>query len=138
MDHSVFLSIITPAYNRGHLLRRCFDSLLAQTDRDFEWIIVDDGSSDDTEGVVQGFEPADFPVAYIKKKNGGKHTALNASHPHIRGKYVLILDSDDYLTPNAVERAKACWQPYEDREEVGIVTFQRGKSPSEPLCIVRD
>lgn len=138
MDHSVFLSIVTPAYNRGGLLRRCFDSLLVQTDRDFEWIIVDDGSSDDTETVVRGFEPADFPVVYINKENGGKHTALNASHPHIRGKYVLILDSDDYLTPNAVERTKACWQPYEDREEVGIVTFQRGKSPSEPLCIVSD
>lgn len=138
MNNVNLLSVITPIFNRADLLPGCYESLRKQTCMDFEWIIVDDGSSDDTEAVVQGFEPADFSVTYIKKENGGKHTALNASYPYIRGKYVLILDSDDYLTPNAVERAKACWQIYEDREEVGIVIFQRGKSLGEPLCIVRD
>ena len=75
MSREITVSIVTPTYNRGYLLHKCFDSLLAQTDRDFEWIIVDDGSSDDTETVVRGFEPADFPIIYIKKENGGKHTA---------------------------------------------------------------
>ena len=96
------LSIVTPTYNRGELLKRCFVSLLKQSDQDFEWIIVDDGSTDNTEEVVNGFT-ADFPVKYVKKENGGKHTALNKSHAYIQGKYVVILDSDDYLYPNTIE-----------------------------------
>lgn len=128
------LTIITPTYNRGSLLKNCYDSLRRQTDQDFEWIVVDDGSQDDTEAVVRSFEPADFPVVYVKKENGGKHTALNASHPYIRGKYVLILDSDDHLTDTAVEQVRQGWQKWEDIGEVGMLTFLRGKSVSDPLC----
>lgn len=129
------LSIVTPTYNRAGLLKNCYTSLLAQTDMDFEWIIVDDGSHDDTEAVVRGFDPAVFPIIYIKKENGGKHTALNASHPHIRGKYVLILDSDDTLTPTAVAQVRRGWQKWGSDPNVGMLTFLRGKSESDPLCI---
>jgi glycosyltransferase involved in cell wall biosynthesis len=135
---SLLLSIVTPAYNRGHLLQRCCNSLTAQTDTDFEWIIIDDGSTDDTEAVVKSFPETYFPVTYVKKENGGKHTALNASHWYIHGRYVLILDSDDMLTPDAVERVRAQWDRYADNEDVGIVTFLKGCSPDEPNCIVRD
>lgn len=136
MDRNqVFLSIVTPTYNRGELLKNCFVSLLAQTDKNFEWIIVDDGSTDDTQTIVSGFTPADFPIVYIKKENGGKHTALNASHPHIRGKYVLILDSDDTLTYTAVERVRQEWQIWHNNESVGMLTFLRGKSEADPLSI---
>ena len=134
MSREITVSIVTPTYNRGYLLHKCFDSLLAQTDRDFEWIIVDDGSSDDTETVVRGFEPADFPIIYIKKENGGKHTALNASHPHIHGKYVLILDSDDYLTAGAVAEVKKGWALYDTNEAVGMVTFLKGNPDGEAVC----
>ncbi|MCQ2385773.1 MAG: glycosyltransferase family 2 protein, partial [Clostridia bacterium] len=96
------LSIITPTYNRGYLLPVLFHSLEKQTCFDFEWILVDDGSDDDTEAVAKTFFNDLFPFVYIKKENGGKHTALNASHPYVKGKYVLILDSDDYLTEDAV------------------------------------
>ena len=131
----LFLSIVTPTYNRAELLKNCFASLLAQTDKNFEWIIVDDGSTDDTQTIVSGFTPADFPIVYIKKENGGKHTALNASHPHIRGKYVLILDSDDTLTDTAVERVRQEWQIWHNNESVGMLTFLRGKSEADPLSI---
>ena len=119
------LSVVTPTYNRAHLLSGCYESLRRQTCKDFEWIIVDDGSRDETDNVVAAFDDSDFPIVYVKKENGGKHTALNASHPHIRGKYVLILDSDDSLTESAVADVQEQWAKYEDREEIGVVTFLR-------------
>lgn len=124
------LSIITPAYNRAALLSRCFASLRAQTSTDFEWIVVDDGSTDDTEAVmtrISGRSEA-FPVRYIRKENGGKHTALNAAHPFIHGKYVLILDSDDWLLPEAVEIILAGWERYDNQPDVAMVTFLKQNS----------
>lgn len=128
------LTIVTPAYNRGHLLKKCYESLLAQTDKDFQWIIVDDGSADDTRAVVASFETEEFEIIYVPKENGGKHTALNASHPHIRGEYVLILDSDDYLTDTAVAQVREGWKTWAENEQVGMVTFLKGSSPEEPNC----
>lgn len=130
----VFLSIITPTYNRGHLLKNCYESLLRQTDKDFQWIIVDDGSKDNTREVVGAFDTKDFEITFVTKENGGKHTALNASHPHIRGQYVLILDSDDYLTDTAVEQVRRGWEAWEDKDQVAMLTFLRGKTVADPLC----
>lgn len=132
---SPFLSIITPAYNRGNLLKTCYESLLRQTDMDFEWIIVDDGSTDNTRDVVESFDTKAFALIYVPKENGGKHTALNASHPYIRGKYVLILDSDDYLTDTAVEQVRRGWEIWDDHNEVAMLTFLRGKTTEDPLCL---
>lgn len=137
-DTQYFLSIVTPAYNRAALLENCYESLCCQTDYDFEWLIVDDGSTDDTEAVVKGFRTDKFPIQYIKKPNGGKHTALNAAHPYINGRYVLMLDSDDTLTPDAVEMVKTEWKKWEDNRAVGIVTFLRGSSVTDPKCVVSD
>ena len=119
------LSIITPAYNRAHLLHNCFDSLVSQSCMDFEWIIIDDGSVDNTEEVVRSFSTELFSIVYEKKENGGKHTALNASHPYIHGDYILILDSDDTLTPDAVETALAVWSDYRDDPSVSLLSFYK-------------
>lgn len=131
------LTVLTPTYNRGELLKRCFESLARQTDKDFEWVIVDDGSTDHTRDVVRGFS-ADFPIVYKVKENGGKHTALNRSHGYLNGKYVLILDSDDYLTDTAVAQIKAAWAPYEDNAYIGIVTLLKGRSEGDPSCKAPD
>ena len=131
MSDTPILSIITPTYNRGHLLQRCYDSLSAQTRKDFEWIIVDDGSTDNTEEIVSSFD-SDYDIVYIKKENGGKHTALNTSHPYVHGKYVMILDSDDYLIPEAVEKIVKGWIDFEENEAIGIVTFLKGGSVNKP------
>lgn len=131
---SVLLSIITPTYNRGHLLKNCYESLLRQSDKDFQWIIVDDGSKDDTRDVVMTFEAEDFEIVFVPKENGGKHTALNAAHSYIRGKYVLILDSDDYLTDTAVEQVRRGWEAWVEKEQVAMLTFLRGKTVADPLC----
>ena len=132
-----FLSVVTPTYNRSALLKTCFDSLCRQTDLDFEWIVIDDGSTDDTEALVRAFQ-ADFPIYFHKQKNGGKHTALNAAHAYVHGSYVLILDSDDQLVSSAVEQVKSGWTQYQDDPEIGIVTFLKGESEDKPLCMAPD
>lgn len=130
----ILLSIVTPTYNRGELLKRCFESLCKQSDMDFEWIVVDDGSTDNTAEVVKQFS-SKFPIIYVQKDNGGKHTALNASHEYIHGKYVLILDSDDYLVNTAIEQIKMGWNRFEDNSGIGIVSFLKGTSQNSPSCM---
>lgn len=133
MDKST-LSIITPVYNREKLLEKCYQSLLVQTKKDFEWIIIDDGSTDNSLEVARSFK-AGFPIKVIAKQNGGKHTALNSSHPYIEGKYVLILDSDDYLIPLAVETVLNGWKKYASQDEIGMVTFLKGEDEQHPSCM---
>lgn len=122
---STVLSIVTPTYNRGEMLWKCYDSLEKQTCSNFEWIVVDDGSEDNTSFEVKEMieKASHFPVYYVRKENGGKHTALNESHSLIHGDYVLILDSDDSLTPDAVENILSGWNRYADDESVSMVTF---------------
>lgn len=136
MKHEVLLSIVTPTYNRGKLLEHCFASLLAQTDKRFEWVVVDDGSSDDTELRVSGFraQAPEMDILYIKKENGGKHSALNASHPYLHGKYVLMLDSDDTLTEDAVALSLEAWAKWDELPEVGLVTLLKGPDREHPNC----
>ena len=132
------LSVITPTYNRSTLLRRCFDSLCAQTDGRFEWIIVDDGSTDDTRQTAAAFqqEKPDMPIRYVFKENGGKHTALNAARPFIRGNIVIILDSDDWLVSTAVEVIFRGWEQH-DSEEIGAVIFLKGYAVDDPFALGR-
>lgn len=134
------LSIVTPAYNRADLLKCCYQSLLDQTNSDFEWIIVDDGSTDQTkeEAGQFGGEEVPFSVTYIWKENGGKHTALNAAHPYIHGKYVLILDSDDKLTPDAVATVLENWKRFEDKPSIAMVTFLKQNSSGQLCAYARD
>lgn len=99
------LTICTPTYNREYLLHDLYKSLCNQTVNDFEWIIIDDGSTDDTEKTVNKWITVrnDFPIIYIKKENGGKHTAVNIGIEEAKGDYFIIVDSDDYLNEDAVE-----------------------------------
>ena len=90
------VSIITPSYNRANLLPKAYESLKKQTSKDFEWIVVDDGSKDNTDEVVQKFiSENQIEIKFIKKENGGKHTAVNRGVKEACGELVLILDSDD-------------------------------------------
>lgn len=132
------LTIITPTYNRADCLRVCWDSLCAQTVSDFQWLVVDDGSTDDTAAVVKELQDRTtaFQIDYLKKPNGGKHTALNYSHPYISGAYVVILDSDDTLTQNAAETILAKWSLFENDADVGRIIFLKGFTVAEPICHV--
>ena len=102
-----FISILTPTYNRGKLLLPLYDSLKNLTFKDFEWLIVDDGSEDDTEQyalswIAHNIQNAEFPIRYIKKSNGGKHTAINRGVREANGELILILDSDDTLPADSL------------------------------------
>ena len=127
-----FLTVITPTYNRAYILPKLFESLCAQSRKDFEWLIVDDGSKDDTESVVQTFT-ADFPVRYIRKENGGKHTALNAGIKTVSTELTIIVDSDDRLLPDAVEIIGSYYEKYRSSQEIGALCFLRCNQNGRPI-----
>lgn len=106
-----FITIVTPAYNRASLLPRLYDSLCRQTCKHFEWLIIDDGSTDDTRQVVEKFmeEKPAFKIEYHYKDNGGKHTALNVAFQTVETELLIVVDSDDLLTADAVETIEKDW-----------------------------
>lgn len=113
----VLLTLFTSSFNRAYLLSHVYDSLCRQTCRDFEWIVVDDGSTDGTKErfnsrlsqQTESLKKQDFPVRYFWKKNGGKHTAVNFGVQEAKGELILILDSDDELPETAVEDILKAW-----------------------------
>jgi glycosyltransferase involved in cell wall biosynthesis len=108
-------SIVTPTYNRAHLLEQVYSSLKAQTLHDFEWMVVDDGSTDNTRSVVDDLAAkATFSVSYIHQPNCGKHVAVNAGIRVACGYFIGILDSDDKYAPNALQ---SCWQHWQQIPE---------------------
>ena len=103
---SSFITIFTSTYNRKDLIERLYQSLLLQTQKNFEWLVVDDGSTDDTENFFEPLlsEQTPFLIRYLKQENGGKHRAINNGVKKASGELFFIVDSDDYLTENAVEK----------------------------------
>ena len=127
----MFITVFTPTYNRSHLLPRLFESLKAQTNRDFEWLIVDDGSTDSTEELVKSFhllaesegyqEENRFSIRYIKQPNGGKHRAINRGVKEAQGDLFFIVDSDDYLPHDALEKVSKYFNRIKDDTTIGGV-----------------
>lgn len=110
-------TVLTPTYNRAHTLPRVYRSLDSQTFRDFEWLVVDDGSSDGTADLVAHYRAnAWFPVRYIYQEHGHKKKAFNRGVREARGELLLCLDSDDEITPNALETLERHWRRIPDRE----------------------
>lgn len=116
------LTIVTPTYNRSHTLPILFESLKKQSVSSFKWLIVDDGSTDDTQQLVQAFirENTLFPIRYIQKTNGGKHTALNVAIREVDTELFFIVDSDDRLTADAVQTIESDWQGIREKGLCGI------------------
>ena len=99
------ITVFTPTFNRGYLMNKLFHSLNSQTNKHFEWLIVDDGSIDQTGELVETFkEQADFEIRYFYQQNGGKHRAINHGLDLARGELFFIVDSDDSLTDDAIEK----------------------------------
>ncbi|QUO31252.1 glycosyltransferase family 2 protein [Faecalicatena sp. Marseille-Q4148] len=99
------ITVFTPTYNRGYCLTRLFESLVKQTYQNFEWVIVDDGSTDNTKDLVESFQEKSvfFPIIYKKTENGGKHRAINRGMELVNGEMILLMDSDDWLRKDALE-----------------------------------
>lgn len=145
------ITVFTPTYNRAHLLPRLYESLCRQTCNDFEWIIVDDGSTDGTESLIQNFElriknsapcgdeampaPSELEgerngilrfsgvggIRYIRQPNGGKHRAINRGVREARGELFFIVDSDDYLLDNSLEIVAAKFEKIKNNHKIGGV-----------------
>lgn len=127
------LTVFTPTYNRRNLLPRVYESLCAQTCKDFTWLIVDDGSIDNTEELVKGWQQENLlHIEYAYFENGGKMRAHNRGVELCRTELFLCLDSDDWLVPNAVSDIYECIPQIEDEHVAGIVAH-KGKSETEPL-----
>lgn len=100
------ITIFTPTYNRVHTIKRLYDSLCNQDCLDFEWIVVDDGSSDNTKLFFDTIKDSPFKIKYFYKVNEGKHRAINFGIKHAEGEWIMIVDSDDLLTSNAISVIK--------------------------------
>lgn len=100
----MLFTVFTPTFNRAHTLHRVYDSLGQQSFRNFEWLVVDDGSTDNTEQLVRDWKSnSDFPIRYEKQANSGKHVAINKAARLAKGALFLIADSDDAFSSEALQ-----------------------------------
>lgn len=132
------ITVFTPAYNRADLLGRCFESMKRQTRKDFIWMIIDDGSKDNTRQVAEQWlrEPLDFELQYHYKENGGLHTAYNEAIARIETELCVCIDSDDFMPDDAIEKILAFWEKHGSDEYAGIVGLDfdlEGKVIGDPL-----
>ncbi len=131
MARSYAFTVFTPTYNRADTLPRVYESLAAQTFRDFEWLIVDDGSTDNTGEIVSAWRSqSDFPIRYFSQANAGKHVATNMGVAEAQGALFLTLDSDDTCAPNALDRLKFHWD--------AVAEEGRGEEFTGVTCLVQD
>ena len=106
----VLVTVLTPTFNRSLYLKRLFESLQAQDFKGFEWLVVDDGSTDETESLVRRLAgEAEFEVRYVRQPNQGKHIALNTGVQHANGQYTAVIDADDWYEPKALQRLVDEW-----------------------------
>lgn len=121
----MMITVLTPTFNRGGL-QSLWDSLQKQTVKEFEWLVVDDGSTDGTKNLItQLQEKSDFPIRYIYKNNGGKHTALNVGIQTICSELIFIVDSDDCVTDDAVESILKIHKKYRSQNNICGYAFLR-------------
>lgn len=121
------LTIHTATFNRGYILHQAYESLKGQTCHDFEWIITDDGSTDDTELLVKTWikETSEFPIVYNKLNHVGIPRALNSGVQKAGGRWFMMLDSDDYLLENAVEKILKWLEEIQDNRRYAGIGFAR-------------
>jgi glycosyltransferase involved in cell wall biosynthesis len=118
------VTVITPTYNRSRVLRRLYESLCRQTSQSFEWLVIDDGSTDETPQLLAAWtRHAPFPLRWVREANAGKHIALNAAYERIATPYVAMMDSDDWYTDDGLEVLVRHWDaiPGAQRHEFASV-----------------
>ena len=131
------ITVLTPTYNRAHLLPDLYGSLCRQTNQLFEWLVIDDGSTDDTEALVKKWVSMDHPfrIKYIKKDNGGKNRAINDGVRMIDTPFTMIVDSDDFLTDDAIEFLSNAALEIKDDDAIAGVAGMRGIDNNTPLKV---
>lgn len=118
-----YITVFTPTYNRAYCLDRVYDSLLKQTNQNFVWLIVDDGSTDNTKVLVQQWiDSHQLDIRYIYKSNGGMHTAHNTAYKNIDTELNVCIDSDDFMPSTAIESIFNNWEKVKDNKNIaGLV-----------------
>ena len=116
------ITVFTPTYNRADLLPNLYESLLRQSSRDFRWLVIDDGSSDNTEELVAGWiREGKIDIQYVYKENGGLHTGYNKAIECMDTELSICIDSDDYLPDGCIETVLKFWDEHEAENVAGII-----------------
>ena len=129
------ITVFTPTYNRGYIITKLYESLKRQTDKDFEWLVVDDGSTDNTQKIFDEIivNEKGFSIRYIKKQNGGKHRAINLGVSKAYGDLFFIVDSDDYLSDDAIAKIKNWVSSLDGNHKFSGVAGLRGYSDDKVI-----
>lgn len=116
------LTVFTPTYNRAYCLGNCYESLKRQTNKDFIWLIIDDGSTDNTKNLVGNWQTESLiDIQYIWQENQGMHGAHNTAYELIETELNVCIDSDDYVPDNAVEKILGLWEREGSRNVSGLI-----------------
>lgn len=119
---SKIITVFTPTYNRANLLPRLYNSLINQNSNKLIWLVVDDGSTDNTEQLVKSWQEENkIPISYIKKTNGGLHTGYNVAIENINTELAVCVDSDDYMPTDAIQKILTHWKTYGNENYAGII-----------------
>ena len=118
------LTVFTPSYNRAYTLHKCYESLLRQTSKDFTWLIIDDGSSDNTKELVDSWiNENKIEINYIYQENQGMHGAHNTAYKNIKTELNVCIDSDDYMPDDAVKKIISFWNKNKRSDLAGIMAL---------------
>lgn len=122
------ITVFTPSYNRAYTIHKLYESLLRQTSQNFEWLIIDDGSTDNTKELVDDWiKENKIPIRYIYQKNRGMLGAHNTAYDNIRTELNVCIDSDDYMPDNAIELIINYWTKYSNPNLAGILGLDSNK-----------
>ena len=134
MKKNKTLTVFTPTYNRAHTLGRTYESLWKQTCKDFEWLVIDDGSTDNTKELVQEWMKEEkIPIRYIYKENGGLYTGYNTAYANIDTELNVCIDSDDFMPENAVEIIVETWHKKGSNKYAGIIGLDYYANSGKPI-----
>lgn len=127
------LTVFTPTYNRAYTIHKCYESLKRQQCKDFEWLIIDDGSSDNTRELIEKWikETSEFKIRYIYQENQGMHGAHNTAYENITTELNICIDSDDYMPDDAVKKIKETWEKVRNNKRIsgliGLDAYESGE-----------
>ncbi len=127
------VAVLTPAYNRAYIIDTLYQSLKNQSSFDFKWYVIDDGSSDSTDEFFSKISEDNFEIFYVKKENGGKHTAVNYAMNFIEEELTFIVDSDDYLSENAIETIVNDWSLYKSYGNICGLSYYKANTSGEVI-----
>lgn len=124
------ITVFTPSFNRAYCLGQCYESLVRQSNKDFKWLIIDDGSSDNTKELVNSWIVENkLDITYHYQNNQGMHGAHNSAYDLIQTELNVCIDSDDFMPDDAIEKILICWDTVENKEEVaGIIGLDAYKN----------